>query len=88
MMEEAKSKRYLVVDVLNGGRMSEEVNHSSGNAGKVVSAVMSRWKRKHMTRVAKVGLYKGGVQPALLHESEVQMLSIQECRRAKSVEIR
>ena len=47
--------------------MSEEVNHTTGYARKTSSALMSVWKRRHMSWEAKVTMYEGTVEPTLLY---------------------
>ena len=65
-MEEVNAYRYLGVDVTNDGKMIEEVNHRTGEAKMVSGGLQKQWKRRCVTREAKVGIYEVIVEPGLL----------------------
>ena len=70
--------RYLGVNILNYGRMNEKENHTIGDARKTVNVFTSLWKRRHVSKETKHGLYEEMVEPALLHRCEVWLLNFQE----------
>ena len=45
-MEEVKTYRNLGIDILNDGRMSEEIDHWVGEAKKTDGTLMSLWKKE------------------------------------------
>ena len=77
-MEEVNAYRYLGVDVTNDGKMNEEVNHRVGEAKKVVGGLQKLWKKRCVSREAKVGMYEGIVESSLLYGSEVWGLNVHE----------
>ena len=56
---EAKTYCFLGVNVLNDGRMNDEIIHRIGDTRKMVGALESQWKSRHMTRKAKLCVCKG-----------------------------
>ena len=86
-MEEVESYRYLGVDVSSDGRMNEEVSHRIGEARKVAGALQELWKKRHVSREAKVGMYEGIVEPSLLYGCEAWVMNVHERRRVEAVEM-
>lgn len=86
-MEEVDTYRYLGVDVSKDGKMNAEMNHRMGEARKAAGALQKVWKRRHVSREAKVGMYEGIIEPSLLYGSEVWVLNTQERRRVEAVEM-
>ena len=58
-MEEVESYRYLGVDISSDSGMEEEVNHRITEARKAWEAMKDVWKKRHISREAKVGMYEG-----------------------------
>ena len=56
-MEEVNAYRYLRVDITNDGKMNEEVNHRIGEAIKVAGRLQKLWKKRCISREAKVEMY-------------------------------
>ena len=83
-MEEVNAYKYLGVDVTNDGKMNEEVNHRTGEAKKVSGGLQKLWKRRCVTREAKVGMYEEIVEPRLLSGSEDWGLNAHERKRLES----
>ena len=46
--------------------MNEEVRHRIGEGRKSAGALNDLWKKRHVSREAKVGMYEGIVEPSLL----------------------
>ena len=67
--------------------MNEEVNHRIGEAKKVLGGLQKLWKRRCVTREAKVGMHEGIVEPSLLYGSEVWGLNTHERKRIEAVEM-
>ena len=86
-MEEVTSYRYLGVDVSNDSRMSEEVRHRIGEARKSAGALNDLWKKRHVSREAKVGMYEGIVEPSLLYGCEAWVMNVHERKRVEAVEM-
>ena len=64
-MEEVEIYRYLNVDILSDGGMGEEVNHRIIEAKKARGALKDVWKKRHISREAKVGMHEGIIEPSL-----------------------
>ena len=86
-MEEVRAYRYLGVEVSNDGRLSEEINHRMAEARRNAGALKSLWKRRNVSREAKVGMFEGIVEPSLLYGSEVWVLNKSEQRKVEAVEM-
>ena len=86
-MDEVDTYRYLGVDISNDSGMSEEVNHRIGEARKACGALKDLWKKRHISREAKVGMYEGIIEPSLLYGSEAWTLKLNERKRIEAVEI-
>ena len=69
-MEEVDSYRYLGVEVSSGGGMEEEVNHRIAEARRAWGTLKDVWKKRHISREAKVGMYEGIVEPTLPYGCE------------------
>ena len=87
-MEEVNAYRYLGVNVMNDGKMNGEVNHRIGEAEKVSVRLQNQWKRRCITREAKVRMYEWIVEPSLLHGSEVCGLNVHERKRTEALEMK
>ena len=66
-MEEVETYRYLGVDISSDGGMGEEVNHRITEAKIAWGALKGLWKRRHISREAKIGMYEGMIEPSLLY---------------------
>ena len=77
-MEEVNEYRYLGVDATIDGEMNEEVNHRRGEAKKVAGGLQKLWKKRCVSREAKVGMHEGIVEPRLLYSSEIWVLNVHE----------
>ena len=86
-MEEVETYRYLGVDVSNDSGMSEEVNHRIGEARRAWGALKDVWKKRHISREAKVGMYEGIIEPSLLYGCETWVLNVHDRRRMEAVEM-
>ena len=69
-MEEVETYRYQGVDISNDSGMGEEVNNRIGEARKAWGALKDVWKKRHISREAKVGMYEGIIEPSLLYGCE------------------
>ena len=45
------------------------------------------WKKRHISREAKVGMYEGIIEPSLLYGYEAWTLKLHERKRIEAVEI-
>ena len=86
-MEEVQKYRYLGTDVANDGRMHEEISHRITEARKAAGALGSLWKRRNISREAKVGMFEGIVEPSLMYGSEVWVLNKSERKKIEAVEM-
>ena len=86
-MEEVETYRYLGVDMSSDGGMGEKVNHRITEANKVWGALKAVWKKRHISREAKVGMYEGIIEPSLLYGCEVWSLKVLERKRMEAVEM-
>ena len=86
-MEEVGTYRYLGVDVSNDSGMGEEVNHRIGEARRAWGALKDVWKKRHISREAKVGMYEGIIEPSLLYGCETWVLNVHDRRRMEAVEM-
>ena len=86
-MDEVDTYRYLGVDISNDSGMSEEVNHRIGEARKACGALKDLWKKRHISREAKVGMYEGIIEPSLLYGCEAWTLKLHERKRIEAVEM-
>ena len=80
-MEEVQTYRYLGVDMSSDGGMGEEVNHRIIEAKKVWGELKDVWKKRHIFRETKVGMYEGIFEPSLLYGCEVWSLKVRERKR-------
>ena len=55
-MEEVETCRYLGVDISSDGGMGEEVNHRITEVKKAWGALKDTWKKRHISREAKVAM--------------------------------
>ena len=69
------------------GGMGEEVNHRITEAKKAWGALKDVWKKRHISREAKVGMYEGIIEPSLLYGCEVWSLKVRERKRMEAVEM-
>ena len=65
----------------------EEVNHRMTEAKKAWRALKDVWKKGHVSREAKVGMYEGIIKPSLLYGCEVWTLKVRERKRMEAVEM-
>ena len=86
-MEEVTSYRYLGVDISSDSRMNEEVRHRIGEARKSAGALKDLWRKRHVLREAKVGMYEGIVEPSLLYGCEAWAMNVHERKRVEAVEM-
>ena len=86
-MEEVETYRYLGVDISSDGGMGDEVNHSITEVKKALGALKDIWKKRHISREAKVGMYEGIIEPSLLYGCEVWTLKVCERKRMEAVEM-
>ena len=86
-MEEVETYRYLGVDISNDSGMGEEVNHRIGEARKAWGALKDVWKKRHISREAKVGMYEGIIEPSLLYGCEIWVLNVRDRKRMEAVEM-
>ena len=80
-MDEVVTYRYLGVDISNDSRMSEEVNHRIGETRKTCGALKDLWKKRHISREAKMGMYEGIIEPSLLYGCEAWTLKLHERKK-------
>ena len=71
----------------SGGGMGEEVNHRITKVKKAWGALKDVWKKRHISREAKVGMYEGIIEPSLLYSCEVWSLKVHERKRMEAVEM-
>merc|ERR1711921_35785 len=86
-MEEVEIYRYLGVDISNDSGMDEEVNHRIGEARRAWGALKDVWKKRHISREAKVGMYEGIIEPSLLYGCETWALNVKDRKRREAVEM-
>ena len=86
-MEEVETYRYLGVDISNDSGMGEEVNHRIGEARKAWGALKDVWKKRHISREAKVGMYEGIIEPSLMYGCEAWVLNVRDRKRMEAVEM-
>ena len=85
-VEGIETYRHLGVDMLSDGGIGE-VNHKITEAKKAWGALKDVWKKRHISREAKVGMYEGIIEPSLLYGCEVWSLKVCERKRMEAVEI-
>ena len=56
-------------------------------ARKACGALKDLWKKRHISREAKVGMYEGIIEPSLLYGSEAWTLKLHERKRIEAVEM-
>ena len=86
-MEDVETYRYLGVDISSDGGMGEEVNHRITEAKKAWETLKYIWKKRHISQEAKVRMYEGIIEPALLYDCEVWTLKVRERKRMEAVEM-
>merc|ERR1712002_1299798 len=86
-MEEVGIYRYLGVDISNDSGIDEEVNHRIGEARRAWGALKDVWKKRHISREAKVGMYEGIIEPNLLYGCETWALNKKDRKRMEAVEM-
>ena len=84
-MEEVETYRYLGVDILSDGGMSEEVNHRITEVS--IGSIERHMEKRHISQEAKVGMYKGIIEPSLLYGCDVWTLKVRERKRMEVVEM-
>ena len=67
--------------------MGEEVNHRIGEARKAWGALKDVWKKRHISREEKVGMYEGIIEPSLLYGCEKWVLNVHDRKRMEAVEM-
>merc|ERR1712002_652821 len=86
-MEEVEIYRYMVVDISNDSGMGEEVNHKIGEARRAWGALKGVWKKRNISREAKVGKSEGIIEPSLLYDCETWALNKKDTKRMEAVEM-
>ena len=86
-MEEVVTYRYLRVDISNDSSMGEVVNHRKGEASRAWGALKDVWKKRHISREVKVGMYEGIIELNQLYGCEKWVLNVRNRRRMEAVEI-
>merc|ERR1712002_286773 len=86
-IEEVGIYRYLGLDISNDSGMDEEVNHRIGEARRAWGALKDVWKKRYISREAKVGIYEGIIEPSLLYGCETWVLNGQDGGRMEAVEM-
>merc|ERR1712002_898071 len=86
-MEEVEIYRYLGVDISNDSGMGEEVNNRIGEARRAWGALKDVWRKRHISREAKVGVYEGIIELSLLYGCETWELKVQDRRRMEEGEM-
>ena len=76
-----------VTDILCDGRVNEEVSHRIGETRKTSGVLQRLWKNRHMSVQAKVGMYKGIVEPSLLYACETWVMNVHERKKVEVVEM-
>ena len=80
-MEEVEIYSYLRVDISSDGGMGEEVNHRITEVEKAGGTLKGVWKKRHISREAKVEMYEGIIKLSLLYGCEVWILKVHERKR-------
>ena len=75
------------MDISNDSGMGEEVNHRIGEARKAWGALKDVWKKRHISREAKVGMYEGIIEPSLPYGCETWVLNVCDRKRMEAVEM-
>ena len=86
-MEDVETYRYFGVDISSDGGIGEEVNHKITEAKKAWGTLKNVRKKRHISREANVGMYKGIIEPSLLYGCEVWTLKVHERKRMEAVEM-
>ena len=86
-MEEVDTYRYLGVEISNDSGMEDEVNHRIAEARKAWGSLKDIWKKRHISREAKVGMFEGIIEPSLLYGSEVWVMKTRDRKRIEAVEM-
>merc|ERR1712002_28541 len=68
-------------------RINEEVSHRIGEARKASRALQRLCKNRRMSVQAKVGMYKGIVEPSLLYTCETWVTNVPERKKVEAVEM-
>ena len=68
--------------------MGEDLNHRITEAKKTWGALKDVWKKRHISREAKVGMYEGIIEPSLLHGCEMWTLKVRERKRMEEVDMK
>merc|ERR1712002_1141048 len=75
------------MDIWNDIGMGEEVNHRIGEARRTWEGLEDVWKKRHISREAKVGMYEGMIKPSLLYGCETWALNKKDRKRMEAVEM-
>ena len=75
------------MDISSDGGMGEEVNHKITESKKAWGALKDVWKKRHISRETKVGMYEGIIEPSLLYGCEVWTLKVRERERMEAVDM-
>ena len=86
-VKEVEAYRYLRVGMSSDGGMVEEVNHRITEAKKAWGALKDAWKKRNVSREAKVGMYEGIIEPSPLYGCEVWTLKVHERKETEAVEM-
>ena len=73
--------------MLSDGGMGEEVNQRITDVKKAWGTLKDGWKKRHISREAKVGMYEGIIEPSLLYGCEVWSPKVHERKRMEAVEM-
>ena len=63
------------------------MNNKITEAKKVWGALKDVWKKRHMSLVAKVGMYEGIIEPSLLYDCELWSQKVHERKRMEAAEM-
>ena len=79
--------RRMGVDISSDIGMGEEVNRRIVEARKAWGELKDVWKKRHISREAKVGMYEGIIEPSLLYGCETWVLNVRDRKRMEAVEM-
>ena len=63
------------------------MNHRIGEARKAWGALKDVWKKRYISREAKLGMYEGIIEPSLLYRCETRVLNMRDRKRMEAVEM-
>ena len=75
------------MDISSNSGMKEDMYHRITEARKAWGAMKDVWKKQHISREAKVGMYEGIIEPSLLYGCEVWVMKARDRKRMEAVEM-